>query len=87
MQKKSKSREEVESPLEVLRLSYTDLTQDEFCVACGIPRTTYQRINRNAPEKMKLTIEQIYKICRVCKISADKFLSILMESLPTTKND
>ena len=31
------------SPIELLRLEHTSLTQDELAVRCGIPRSTYQQ--------------------------------------------
>jgi transcriptional regulator with XRE-family HTH domain len=62
--------------LETLRLDYTDLTQDEFIVKCGLSRTTYQRWVR---EKLapRLTPEQIANVCRICRISFNTFFSKL----------
>lgn len=58
--------------LENLRLDYTDLTQDEFILKCGLSRTTYQRWVR---EKLtpRLTPEQITNVCRICRISFNTF--------------
>lgn len=72
---KRKSLKE-DSVLESLRLDYTDLTQDEFVVKCGLSRTTYQRWVRDniAP---RLTPEQITNVCRTCRISFNTFFSKL----------
>lgn len=62
--------------LETLRLDYTDLTQDEFIVRCGLSRTTYQRWVRDKLTP-RLTPEQIANVCRICRISFNTFFSKL----------
>lgn len=62
--------------LESLRLDYTDLTQDEFIVKCGLARATYQRWTRES-KSPRLTPEQITNICRICRISFNTFFSKL----------
>jgi len=62
--------------LETLRLDYTDLTQDEFILECGLSRTTYQRwVRENLTPR--LTPEQIANVCRICRISFNTFFSKL----------
>lgn len=62
--------------LESIRLDYTDLTQDEFIVLCGLSRATYHRwLRENKPPR--LTPEQIYEVCRICRISFNTFFSKL----------
>ncbi|MBD2230023.1 helix-turn-helix transcriptional regulator [Phormidium tenue] len=46
------------SPIEVLRLERTKLTQDELAVRCGIPRSTYQRWIAGKTEA-KLSLAQL----------------------------
>jgi transcriptional regulator with XRE-family HTH domain len=62
--------------LETLRLDYTDLTQDEFIVKCGLSRTTYQRWVRGKAAP-RLTPEQIVNVCRICRISFSTFFTKL----------
>ena len=67
--RKSQDREYV---LESIRLDCTELTQDEFIVLCGLSRATYHRwLRENKPPR--LTPEQIYKVCKVCRISFNTF--------------
>lgn len=65
-----------ESALESLRLDYTDLSQDEFIVKCGVSRTTYQRWIRNK-EEPRLIPSQVANVCRICKISLWKFYEVI----------
>ncbi len=62
--------------LETLRLDYTNLTQDEFIVKCGLSRTTYQRWVRGKSSP-RLTPEQIANVCRICRISFNTFFTKL----------
>jgi transcriptional regulator with XRE-family HTH domain len=73
---KRKLRTESESPLEKLRLDYTNLNQDEFVVKCGLSRATYRRwiTGETTP---KFTAEQIINICRICQISFALFFTKL----------
>lgn len=85
--KPRKSLEEGGSPLESLRLQYTELNQDAFCLACGIPRATYQRMARGTSET-RFTIEQIINICHVCGISPETFLKTMggdVEHIPSAQ--
>ncbi|MGB3615515.1 MAG: helix-turn-helix transcriptional regulator [Elainellaceae cyanobacterium] len=50
------------SPIEVLRLERTALTQDELAVRCGIPRSTYQRWIAGRTEA-KLSMAQLKALC------------------------
>ena len=74
MNKRKSSYED--SVLESLRLDYTDLTQDEFIVKCGLSRTTYQRWVRDNIQP-RLTPIQIANVCRTCQISFNTFFSKL----------
>lgn len=51
------------SPIELLRLERTSLTQDELAVRCGIPRSTYQRWIAGRTEA-KLSMAQLKALCR-----------------------
>lgn len=51
------------SPIEVLRLERTQLTQDELAFRCGIPRSTYQRWIAGRTEA-KLSLSQLKALCR-----------------------
>ena len=51
------------SPIEVLRLERTQLTQDELAVRRGIPRSTYQRWIAGKTEA-KLSLPQMKALCR-----------------------
>ena len=51
------------SPIEVLRLERTKLTQDELAVRCGIPRSTYQRWIAGKTEA-KLSLAQLKALSR-----------------------
>ena len=68
MNKNKKRLQESDSPLESLRIEFTELTQDEFIVQCGFARATYQRWVRG-DSSPKPTPEQMVAICRLCKIS------------------
>lgn len=69
MASKKERRQEGDSVLESLRLERTTLTQDEFAVACGIPRTTYQRwVSGKTPAK--LTLPQLKAIARLLEINS-----------------
>lgn len=59
-------------PLEALRLGYTEMTQDQFCVSIGIARSTYQDMVRKGNKKIAL--EVIANICRTCQISFPTFM-------------
>ena len=67
MVSKKDRRQEGDSVLESLRLERTTLTQDEFAVACGIPRTTYQRWV-SGKTSAKLTLPQLKAIARLLQI-------------------
>lgn len=43
LMKKDRRPQESQSPIEVLRIQRTKLSQAEFAVRCGIPLRTYQR--------------------------------------------
>jgi transcriptional regulator with XRE-family HTH domain len=58
--------------LEILRIDYTDLNQDEFAVKCGFARATYARWISTKKEP-RLTPTQIITVCRVCNISLNQF--------------
>lgn len=62
--------------MEKLRLDFTELTQDQFIVRCGIPRATYQRWV-SGQTMIKPTPEQITEICKLCNISYKTFFSRL----------
>ncbi|AFZ12618.1 hypothetical protein Cri9333_1733 [Crinalium epipsammum PCC 9333] len=66
--KRRKSLEETDSFLEILRIEFTDYTQDEFIFRCGFSRSTYYRLMKSEPVEIKLSLEQIGAICRLCKI-------------------
>ena len=84
-----KRKQESDSPLEVLRIELTELSQDEFVVQCGISRTTYQRwVREKIPlDEIKLSPEQIVKMCRVCHISPKTFFERLGVDLAGVPND
>jgi len=71
-----KLRTESGSPLEALRLDFTNFNQDEFVVKCGLSRATYQRWIRGETIP-RLTPKQVAEICRVCKISFQTFFTRL----------
>jgi DNA-binding transcriptional regulator YiaG len=54
---KDRRPQDSESPIEVLRVSRTNLSQAEFAVHCGIPLRTYQRWVSGSTEA-KLTPRQ-----------------------------
>lgn len=60
--------------LEILRKSLTDLTQDQFCVLCGISRTTYQSWIRKGTGVPPLNPEQLIGVCKVCRITPMELL-------------
>jgi len=69
----SSSKENQEKhPLEDLRTGYTEMTQDQFCVSIGIPRSTYQDMVKKGNKKIAL--EVIANICRTCQISVPTFM-------------
>ena len=68
-----------DSPLELLRTTYTDLSQDEFCVYCKISRTTYQRWIRDSSDKIKLSPVQLAKLCLICNISGNELIARLTD--------
>jgi transcriptional regulator with XRE-family HTH domain len=84
-----KRKQESDSPLEVLRIELTELSQDEFVVQCGISRTTYQRwVREKVPlDEIKLSPEQIVKMCRVCHISPKTFFGRLGVDLAGIPDD
>lgn len=51
------------SPIEAMRLSRTQLTQDELAIRCGIPRSTYQRWISGKTEA-KLSLNQLKALCQ-----------------------
>jgi uncharacterized protein (DUF2384 family) len=65
-------RQENDSPLETMRLEWTELNQDQFAVAVGIPRATYQRmVSGKTP--LRLRPEEIVRVCEVCRINLNIF--------------
>lgn len=65
-------RQENNSPLETMRLEWTELNQDQFAVAVGIPRATYQRmVSGKTP--LRLRPEEIVRVCEVCRINLNIF--------------
>ncbi|MEG4294167.1 helix-turn-helix transcriptional regulator [Microcoleus sp. C2C3] len=62
-----KKRQEGDSTLETLRLTKTELSQDELAFKCGIPRSTYQRWISGQTEA-KLTLVQLKALCKELKI-------------------
>lgn len=62
-----KTKQESNSTLENLRLTKTELSQDELAFRCGIPRATYQRWISGQTEA-KLTLSQLKALCRELKI-------------------
>lgn len=52
-------------PLENIRLKYTNLTQEEFCVYAGITRNTYLRWKKQNLTAPPLTPDQVVKICKL----------------------
>lgn len=68
-----KRRQEGDSILELLRLQKTNLTQNEFCVRCGIPLATYQRwIRGDGPARP--TISQLKALAELLEIEKIKDL-------------
>ena len=62
---------ESNSPIEALRLERTNLLQEDFAKACGIPLRTYHRWISGDTEA-KLTVKQfkqIWTILGLCSIS------------------
>lgn len=84
-----KRKQESDSPLEVLRIELTELFQDEFVVQCGISRTTCQRwVREKIPlDEIKLSPEQIVRMCRVCHISPRTFFARLGVDLAGIPDD
>ncbi|NET71772.1 MAG: helix-turn-helix transcriptional regulator [Sphaerospermopsis sp. SIO1G2] len=68
MEKTRKIKQESNSPLDALRIQKTQLTQDEFAMKCGIPRTTYLRWISGKTEA-RPTLSQLKKICEVLEIT------------------
>lgn len=73
------------SPLEMLRLERTTLTQDELAFRCGIPRATYQRWI-TGKTLVRLSLAQLKVLCRELRIARidelpDDFVSAENESL------
>jgi transcriptional regulator with XRE-family HTH domain len=62
-----KRKQESNSTLETLRLTKTELSQDELAFRCGIPRATYQRWISGQTEA-KLTLSQLKALCKELKI-------------------
>jgi hypothetical protein len=55
-----------------MRLEWTELNQDQFAVAVGIPRATYQRmVSGKTP--LRLRPEEIVKVCEICGINLNIF--------------
>jgi transcriptional regulator with XRE-family HTH domain len=67
MEKIKKIKQESDSPLDALRIERTNLTQDEFAMRCGIPRTTYLRWISGRTEA-RPTLPQLKNLCRELKI-------------------
>ena len=62
-----RKKQESDSTLENLRLTKTQLSQDELAFKCGIPRATYQRWISGQTEA-KLTLSQLKALCKELKI-------------------
>ncbi|MGB3422693.1 MAG: helix-turn-helix transcriptional regulator [Dolichospermum sp.] len=62
-----KNKQESDSPLDALRIERTNLTQDEFAMRCGIPRTTYLRWISGRAEA-RPTLPQLKKLCHELSI-------------------
>jgi len=73
-------------PLEILRKARSGLTQKQFLKEIGVYLSTYQRwVNEETIPRF--TVEQIDKICRVCRIDPNSLISFLkgeidIEDLP-----
>jgi len=67
MEKSKKLKQESDSPLDALRIERTRLTQEEFAMKCGVPRSTYLRWITGRTEA-RPTLPQLKKICRELKI-------------------
>ncbi|HCV30424.1 MAG TPA: XRE family transcriptional regulator [Microcoleaceae bacterium UBA9251] len=70
---RKRRKQESDSALERLRLTKTELSQDELAFKCGIPRATYQRWISGQTEA-KLTLNQLKALCRELKIEKIKDL-------------
>lgn len=74
--------------MEAMRLEWTELNQDEFAVALGIPRATYQRmVSGKTP--MRLKPEEIVKACELCRIGLNTFFERMgadISHLPTSNS-
>lgn len=58
--------------METMRLEWTELNQDQFAIAVGIPRATYQRmVSGKTP--LRLRPEEIVRVCEVCRINLNIF--------------
>ncbi len=72
--------------LETLRLSRTQLSQDELAVLCGIPRATYQRWIAGKTE-VKLSIPQLKALCQQFGIDRIQELPDASGLLPPTETN
>jgi DNA-binding transcriptional regulator YiaG len=63
--------EESESPIEILRIQRTKLSQIEFAVHCGIPPRTYQRWIAGKTEA-KLSPRQWKRLMKILNLTADE---------------
>jgi transcriptional regulator with XRE-family HTH domain len=67
MEKSKKIKQESDSPLDALRIERTTLTQEEFAMRCGIPRTTYLRWISGRSEG-RPTMRQLKSMCKELRI-------------------
>ena len=63
-------------PLEILRKARTELNRKDFLKAAGLSKETYRRwtTEQTVP---KFTVEQIDRICKVCRIDPNFLISFL----------
>lgn len=69
-EKKDRRKKSSDSPLDMLRILHTNLSQDEFAMLCGISRASYQRWISGKCE-VRLSIPQIKKMCRILGMSLE----------------
>ncbi|NEQ26657.1 MAG: helix-turn-helix transcriptional regulator [Microcoleus sp. SIO2G3] len=69
--KKDRRPQESESPIEMLRIERTTLSQVEFAVQCGIPLRTYQRWILGETEA-KLSPRQWKTMMQILQLSAEE---------------
>lgn len=67
VERKKRERQAGDSPLEMMRIDRTTLTQDELAMRCGIPRATYQRWISGKTEA-RLSVSQLKRLCEELQI-------------------